>query len=144
MVSDFLFDFFKFLEDVQQFMQNIVYWVSNSRYSSQLDDSAIFIKDKLDISERELCKEIIGIYFSEMDSDSFFFFFCLENFLDGEDFIFFLFSLWDLMCFLCILEINLDDFFMVVYIFVKVLEVYIRKISSGKLYCNENLKYCNV
>lgn len=144
MVSDFLFDFFKFLEDVQQFMQNIVYWVSNSRYSSQLDDSVIFIKDKLDISERELCKEIIGIYFSEMDSDSFFFFFCLENFLDGEDFIFFLFSFGDLTCFLRILETNLDDFFTVVYIFVKVLEVYIRKISSGKLYCNENQKYCNV
>lgn len=144
MVSDFLFDFFKFLEDVQQFMQNIVYWVSNSRYSSQLDDSAIFIKDKSDISERELCKEIIGIYFSEMDSDSFFFFFCLENFLDGEDFIFFFFSFGDLTCFLRILETNLDDFFTVVYIFVKVLEVYIRKISSGKLYCNENFKYCNV
>lgn len=89
MVSDFLLDFFKFLEDVQQFMQNIVYWVSNSRYSSQLDDSVVFIKDKLDISEQELCKEIIGIYFSEMDSDSFFFFFVWKIFWMAKILFFF-------------------------------------------------------
>lgn len=119
-------------------MQNTAYWVSNSRYSSQPDDSATFIKDKPDISERELCKEIIGIYFSEMDSDSSLSSSCLENSLDGEDSTSSSSSSGDSTCLPRTLETNLDDFSTAVYIPAKASEAHTRKISSGKLYCNEN------
>lgn len=138
MVPDLPPDSSKSLEDVQQSMQNTAYWVSNSRYSSQPDDSAAFIKDKPDISEQELCKEIIGIYFSEMDSDSSLSSSCLENSLDGEDSTSSSSSSGDSTCLPRTLETNLDDFSTAVYIPAKASEAHTRKISSGKLYCSVN------
>ncbi|XP_065930064.1 uncharacterized protein [Magallana gigas] len=133
MVPDLPPDSSKSLEDVQQSMQNTAYWVSNSRYSSQPDDSATLIKDKPDISERELCKEIIGIYFSEMDSDSSLSSSCLENSLDGEDSTSSSSSSGDSTCLPRTLETNLDDFSMAVYIPAKASEAHTRKISSAKV-----------
>lgn len=143
MVPDLPPDSSKSLEDVQQSMQNTAYWVSNSRYSSQPDDSAAFIKDKPDISEQELCKEIIGIYFSEMDSDSSLSSSCLENSLDGEDSTSSSSSSGDSTCLPRTLETNLDDFSTAVYIPAKASEAHTRKISSGKLYCSVDYEHCN-
>ncbi|XP_061193868.1 dentin sialophosphoprotein-like [Saccostrea echinata] len=119
--------------DIQQSMQNTAYWVSNSRYSSDPDDSTPLLKDKPDVSERELCQEIIGIYFGEDDSDSSLSSSCLDNSLDGQDSTSSSSSSGDSTYLPRTLETNLDDFSTAVYIPAKASEAHTRKINSAKV-----------
>ncbi|XP_062567458.1 dentin sialophosphoprotein-like isoform X2 [Saccostrea cucullata] len=119
--------------DIQQSMQNTAYWVSNSRYSSDPDDSTQLLKDNPEVSERELCQEIIGIYFGEDDSDSSLSSSCLDNSLDGQDSTSSSSSSSDSAYLPRTLETNLDDFSTAVYIPAKASEAHTRKINSAKV-----------
>ena len=136
MVPDLPSDSSRSLAEVQQSMQNTAYWVSNSRYSSQPDDSTPLLTTTTGsrgVSEQELCKEIIGIYFNEAgDSDSSLSSSCLEeNSLDGEDSSSSS-SSSSSAGLPRTLETNLDDFSTAVYIPAKTSEAHTRKITSGK------------
>nr|XP_022303193.1 uncharacterized protein LOC111110850 [Crassostrea virginica] len=137
MVPDLPSDSSRSLAEVQQSMQNTAYWVSNSRYSSQPDDSTPLLTTTTGsrgVSEQELCKEIIGIYFNEAgDSDSSLSSSCLEeNSLDGEDSSSSS-SSSSSAGLPRTLETNLDDFSTAVYIPAKTSEAHTRKITSAKV-----------